>query len=465
MYCENCGAKIDDDSKFCEHCGAQVEADPADSAPEPVMDLEDLMSLGAEEQNTESADKTMVFRKPPGRAAAAEEPREQETAPAARAAAAGEPENLEFSPSAPEDEADPSAPDPDLLSGLELPLDREEASGFTSSEQEPEEKQEFAEFQEEEELSEAADGWPVWPDPRETEKDEWLQAEIARTMESLQKSSNDFFYEDLTEYEEDVEAPEEMEEIHGRQEEKETQAISYPPPETMENYVQQHFCMACGQILPAGAAFCSACGTPTGEVAPTEPVKDKLEGGMALKLLKNLFTSPAETIQSAASDKALLSGIGFFVLKDVLLAVLAAILAGRLSVAAGTVVSWFAGGDPFGFGAKVFLCSIFLDVLWIAAVLGAGKLFRAELSFRAIIGSCGTAGLFTSGLLLITLLLAAVLPGAAGCAGIVTVTVTALAMEKAVSAAIKLKEDWRLFLLAAAAACYIIVLCLLIHIF
>lgn len=448
MYCENCGAKLDDDSKFCEHCGAQVEADPADSAPEPVTDLEELMNLGAEGQSAAPAEKTMIFRKPPGRAAAGEAPREEETAPAPRSAAVSEPEIPEFSPSEPE-----------------LPPDREEAPGFTASEQEAEEKQEFAEFQEEEELSEAADGWPVWPDPRETEKDEWLQAEIARTMESLQKSSNDFFYEDLTGYEEDVQASAEIEEIHGGQEEKETQAISYPPPETMETYVQQHFCMACGQILPAGAAFCSACGTPTGEVAPTEPVKDKLEGGMALKLLKNLFTSPVETIQSAASDKAFLSGIGFFVLKDVLLAVLAAILAGRLSAAAGIVVSWFAGGDPFGFGAKVFLCSVFLDALWIAVVLGAGKLFRAELFFRAIIGACGTAGLFTSGLLLITLLLAAVLPGAAGCAGIVTVAVTALAMEKAVSAAIKLKEDWRLFLLAAAAACYIIVLCLLIRIF
>lgn len=27
MYCENCGARIDDDSRFCENCGALV-ADP-----------------------------------------------------------------------------------------------------------------------------------------------------------------------------------------------------------------------------------------------------------------------------------------------------------------------------------------------------------------------------------------------------------------------------------------------------
>ena len=31
MYCENCGARIDDDSKFCENCGVLVksEAEPS----------------------------------------------------------------------------------------------------------------------------------------------------------------------------------------------------------------------------------------------------------------------------------------------------------------------------------------------------------------------------------------------------------------------------------------------------
>ena len=42
MYCENCGARIDDDSKFCENCGVLVksEAEPSiePKASEPETD-------------------------------------------------------------------------------------------------------------------------------------------------------------------------------------------------------------------------------------------------------------------------------------------------------------------------------------------------------------------------------------------------------------------------------------------
>ena len=37
MFCKNCGAKLEDDSKFCTVCGARVEAAPAEAAQEAVQ--------------------------------------------------------------------------------------------------------------------------------------------------------------------------------------------------------------------------------------------------------------------------------------------------------------------------------------------------------------------------------------------------------------------------------------------
>ena len=43
MYCENCGARIDDDSRFCENCGALVaDPEPEDYVEEDAQALTDL---------------------------------------------------------------------------------------------------------------------------------------------------------------------------------------------------------------------------------------------------------------------------------------------------------------------------------------------------------------------------------------------------------------------------------------
>lgn len=475
MYCENCGAKIDDDSKFCEYCGARIEEDSGDSAPEPVMDLDDLMSLGAEDAEDRAlqpVEKTMVFRKPPAKEVAGKESQEEEGDLPEQEEVSGESEIVDISLLEPKNAPGISRMDQEAFSGQDL-----------LQEPEPEEKQElFSDLREEEELAEAADGWPVWPDPKETEKDEWLQAEIAKTMESLQKSSNDFFYEDLTGYSEaeqedvaercegqeaveasvfgaNVRQQDATDEMDITSEDQKPKAVSYPPPEAMEEYVQQHFCMACGQILPAGAAFCSACGTPTGDVRPPESDgRSSAGGGMALRLLKRFFIKPASAIGMAASDHAFLSGIGFFVFKDAVLAVLAALLSGRLSKVAAMLGPWLLSSDPFGFGAKVFLSGILLDALWVGILFGAAVLFHGKTSIRTLIGVCGTAGLLTAALLILTVVLAAALPGTIFAAGAVTAVVTAIAMAKAVYAAIKLEENLQLFLMTASAACYTILL-------
>lgn len=73
MYCENCGARIDDDSRFCENCGALVaDPEPEDYVEEDAQaltDLEQLMEMEKTEEPEEATertglDQTMVFVKP-----------------------------------------------------------------------------------------------------------------------------------------------------------------------------------------------------------------------------------------------------------------------------------------------------------------------------------------------------------------------------------------------------------------
>lgn len=230
-----------------------------------------------------------------------------------------------------------------------------------------------------------------------------------------------------------------------------------PPLKPDEKKTRPLFCMVCGKVLPAGAAFCQVCGTPTGAVAPGA-ASGKAGAGMGIGLLKSFFKKPAGTIERAAADEGFLSGIGFFLIKDVIIAVLAALLTERVSAVAGAFSGWLLTDDPFAFSAKIFLCGIVLDALWVAALWAAGKLFQADCSVKALIGACGTAGIFTAVLFLITILLAAFVPAAAGCGLAVTGAVTLIAMVKAASAALKLREDQMMFHMAAAAACYSIVL-------
>ena len=87
--------------------------------------------------------------------------------------------------------------------------------------------------------------------------------------------------------------------------------------ETGEAEVAALFCMACGRQLPRGAAFCDACGTPTGEVAPAGVQRKRTVRGIIPGFMKHIFSAPVQTIEKAASEEMLAAGIGFFVVKDI----------------------------------------------------------------------------------------------------------------------------------------------------
>lgn len=530
MYCETCGARIDDDSVFCENCGAQVEETQRGDY-EPADDLEELMNMDRGAGYSEAAEKTMIFRKPHNETGYGEDEDGSETGlremEEPSADSCQESEDSFAQADAPED----------------LPEQMEESSGGKAEQAETEEEwQETDTWQSQEPAQESdwgdaseEESWAAkWGNGPEgssswdrgmTNTDEWLQEEIEKTMRSLQQSSDHFVYEDRsgTILQGDPEFFEEEYEVSGRAdddagkgdssesdslpaeslaggqqkgadevqgsepdisqnriegqkqqsdlpeelEQREVPAdsraepTSYPPPvppkEPGKTKKKLRFCMTCGKVLPPEAAFCQDCGTPAGAIDPGA-VSGKAGTGMGINLLKSFFKKPAETIERAAADEGFLSGIGFFLVKDALIAVLAALFAGKVSVLAGAVSGWLLSSDPFGFAAKIFLCGIVLDALWIAVVWGTGKLFHGYCSVKTLIGACGTAGLFTAVLFIVTILLAAFAPAAAGCGLAVTGAVTLIAMVKAVSSALWNSENQLIFHMAAAVACYSVIL-------
>lgn len=552
MYCEMCGARIDDDSVFCENCGARVE-DPQSENPQPADDLEELMNMDRGAGYSEAAEKTMIFRKPHNEPESREDEDRDEAALQEREELSAEPNQESEESFAPEDaqedlpeqtdessdgkagqtevdewQDEPPAQEADLQEfevWEELQRDEDERQETeTWKREEPAQEVDCREASEEESWAakwgDGPQGSSSW-DRGMTNTDEWLQEEIEKTMRSLQQSSDHFVYEDRSgtilqgdpelfdeEYEMPDRAgnaagaesgpepdcltaeslagepqkgadetqnpgsdlpesgPEEQKQQRSAQGEwkqqadpsgSDVEATSFPPKDLEKTNKKLKFCMTCGRVLPPDAAFCQDCGTPVGAIDPGA-VSGREGTGMGISLLKNFFKKPAETIERAAVDGGFLSGIGFLLIKDALIAVLAALFAGKVSVLAGAVSGWLLSSDPFGFGAKIFLCGIVLDALWIAVVWGAGRLFHGLCSVKALTGACGTAGLFTTVLFLITILLSAFAPAAAGCGLAVTGAVTLIAMVKAASAALCLSEDQLMFHMAVAAACYSIIL-------
>ncbi len=219
------------------------------------------------------------------------------------------------------------------------------------------------------------------------------------------------------------------------------------------------FCMACGKPLPKGAAFCDACGTRTGAVSPAE-IRSRRQSrqGLALGLLADFFVKPESTIERAADETASLSGVAFFLLKDVILAVLAAAFMKKITLSLGLFGSLLIGGDSFGFAAKVFLGAIVMDALWIGILFGAGYLFQTDCPIKILIGACGTASLLPTALLIVATLLIAFVPAIASEAIVVTMLVALIAMTKAAAAAFIPPQDRLLYMMAVATSAYAIVI-------
>ena len=345
MYCENCGARIDDDSKFCENCGVLIKPEADIKLPE--------WSLEPDKQSGRTSE-------------------------------------------------------------LPVAASKEEAQSITDLDQLMK-----MDLEDPEDLKEPED-------PKEPE-----------VPENTPEPGADEISEDPKE----------------------------PEPEALFDAREELpvFCMACGKQLPNGAAFCDTCGTPTGEVSPVQ-INRRAGQGMFVQLAKYFFVKPTSTIEKAASDDAFLSGIGFFLIKDAILAVLAAIFAGRLYGILGFIGARLLVGDPFGFGAKVFLISILMDVLWIGLLYGACAAMKARPSIKALTGSCGTSSLIFTAVLTISIILAAFVPEAIICAGLTSLVVFTATMAKAVSAAVKDSEDRLYYILPGTFVCYILILSIIVNV-
>lgn len=378
MYCDNCGARIDDDSVFCENCGVLVKQEELvtlqgsgkvtkDTAElQPLTDLGQLMDEeGFKEDFTGSQDMDKSA-----------------------------PSNIEESTELPE---------PIESEQIDAKNALEEAAEVSLNEMDSEE------FSNQPECNEPVD------EERASE-----QAEIEVKAEKVD-------------------------------------ADDMAQPAAL-------FCMACGRKLPDGAAFCDACGTPTGEVMPPTVHMRNVKQTMFVELVKTFFKKPADTIEKAATEDAFLAGIGFYLIKDVIVAVLSAVFMGSLTAAFGSLGELISGGDLFGFGARIFLIAVLMDALWVGLLYGIGLLFRGTGSFKSLVGSCGTASILASALLILTIVLTGVFPAASVCGGIVTIAALIITTNKAVDAVLDLSSNLRIYMLPAAVLCYGIIITAVINI-
>ena len=211
--------------------------------------------------------------------------------------------------------------------------------------------------------------------------------------------------------------------------------------------------MACGRRLPEGAAFCDVCGTATGAVEPAEIRRRQAKNSIALPILKDYFPKPADAIEKAANEEAFSLGAGILLVKDILIAFIAAICMGKLaSVLEG---SWLLSGDAFGFAAKVFLMAVLADIVLLALVFGIGVAFKAGGTIKEITGACGTAYLLPAVLWLIALVLQACEPVVGMCVTLISVAISAIFIGKAIHAVSKINGNKAIYMTAAIFAVYI----------
>lgn len=498
MFCENCGAKIDEDSKFCENCGQPVRTESTiefqeehgEPAEEPktedIRDVNELMELGKNGDFLDSPEKTMIFVKPSSSSKEAEKIAEE----------AGREEDgradAEAADPEPEPQVESSRPQSQGASQIEGRLrtvrktaannaglvvnNKSGKASQTENLKTEEEKREDDvsvksgidpedEFFVEPRVGAIRKNLPIvdfGEEPAEPEPEEAANKEAApepKIPAVPEESARSAVLEETETLKNKGEALAEAEDAETNEAEAASSGEPDQDQETAYTGYEPLFCMACGKALPEGAAFCDACGTRTGAVSPAE-IRGRRQSkqGMTLGLLADFFTKPESTIERAADEDACLSGIGFFLLKDVVLAVLAAAFMKRITVSLGMVAPWLTGGDSFGFAAKVFLCAIVMDALWVGLLFGAGYLFRTDCPVKILIGACGTASLLPTALWVIATLLIAFAPFAAMGAIAVTVLVTLIVMTKAAAAAFIPPQDRLLYLMAATTAVYAMIL-------
>lgn len=479
MYCENCGTKVDDDAKFCENCGTLIEPEAAagdedKSEPEnlwdvqqlvrdeTMSDLDELMHMGTDGQTAEPSaretlERTMVFVKPGEKKSEETEeitsyglPEEEVEALSALMPDVSGQNSLADLPELEEifsAEQGANEVKNDSEETEELPAENEEEAPQSKEESYEEDDKQGLEQEAEPEYEPepVSAAIPEFPEPEAPSHTEYEQEQIEAAVqtEPAETQRQERFEENA---------------VYCTQEPAQEPAQEAPAEEAPADRAPL-FCMACGKRLPEGAAFCDACGTATGEVEPSETYMHRAAGqGMAISLIKDLFLKPASTLEKSAGEDAFVAGTVFFLVKDVILAVLSALFMSKLTVTLGIFGSWLINGDPFGFAAKIFLCAVLLDALWIGILYGAGYLFKTHINIKALVGACGTASLFTGVLLIAAVIITALFPPAAFCAAAVTGAVTLVTMTKAASSALKIQADKLIYLMAATGSIYIIIL-------
>lgn len=164
--------------------------------------------------------------------------------------------------------------------------------------------------------------------------------------------------------------------------------------EEPQSKAQSVICQNCGRELAADARFCDGCGAPqgVGVYIPPKPAEPSL---FAI-LLRKFFKEPVGAICLAAEKEGIVPGVVFFLIKDAILAILAAMLLSKLVYELGIFGMLFSDGDTFVAAVKVFFITAFLDALWAALLFGGGKVFGGDCTLAALIGGCGTSSILLS---------------------------------------------------------------------
>lgn len=174
---------------------------------------------------------------------------------------------------------------------------------------------------------------------------------------------------------------------------------------------QKVYCQKCGKELETGARFCDKCGAQVGKTADTRQLEPNLLG----VLLKQFFVKPAETIKLASDKEGMGAGIILFLIKDLIIAILAVLTMNKLMSYLGYFSYLVSDGDTFVISVKVFFAAVVLDALWMGALLAAGKLFGGDITVPRLIGAAGTASIFLSCAIIVIAIFAGLFPTAVMC--------------------------------------------------
>lgn len=441
MICKHCRAWIDDDSVFCESCGSRVVSDGNNDETQDlsnvlkeeidngIRDLNELMSFDKKTELKQPSrvnlDRTLVFHKPEREKPAPVAPKVVEK-PIVQA------------------DTERKVDVMDILAGAETKKLVETPEPVVDKKEPIEVKEEV----------------PVEPVASEKSQEVETPAAIEEPEVAIEieiKSEDEVPVQE-TEPPADTE-PEELEAAEA-EEETELELDEAAEPMELEKETKPLFCMACGEALPQGAAFCAICGTPTGEVAPKEIHRRRTKQSLALPLLKTYFPKPEDAIQQAATEDAVSIGAAVFAVKALILAIIAAVFLKPLSGLLGE--SWFTAGDAFGFAAKVFLGVLIGDALMVALIFGAGKLFKQDVSIKALLGTCGIANILPAILWIITLILAATASVAALAVAMIAIAVSTIFTSKSIDAVYNVKDGRSIYIISAVSVVYIAVIYLVI---